>query len=151
MTFFTTKYRNALHSQYFVVLGAQFWTGLSNRCTFGLDNQLVGTFAPPTELEINRFQHLPFGELVWHLSTQVNSGLLATQITGFEPRRDKSRWFIPCLVYALLYLSNASKTVTLDTLSHWYDSVCKHTCSPFSRRPLLRWPRTVETGLLIKW
>ena len=151
MTFFTTKYRNALHSQYFVVLGAQFWTGLSNRCTFGLDNQLVGTFAPPTELEINRFQHLPFGELVWHLSTQVNSGLLAVYITAFDLRRDKFRWLIPCLVYAMFYPVIYSNLLNLANLSPNSDSFCMHTCSPFSRKPLLRQPRMVKTGLLINW
>ena len=53
-------------------------TGLSNRCTFGLDNLLSGIFAHDTELNINRFWPSPFGELTWHLRTQVNNGLLAT-------------------------------------------------------------------------
>ena len=30
------------------------FTGLSNRCTFALANQLAGSFAPATELELDR-------------------------------------------------------------------------------------------------
>ena len=37
----------------------------------------------------------PSRELVWHLSTQVNNGFLAVQITVFDPRRGNRRCFIP--------------------------------------------------------
>ena len=50
--------------------------GLSNRCTFGLANRLAGRFSPATDLYLNRFWPSPFGELVCHLGTQVNNGLL---------------------------------------------------------------------------
>ena len=43
---------------------------------FGLANQLAGIFASATELDLKRFRPLSFGELVWHLSTQVNNDLL---------------------------------------------------------------------------
>ena len=43
----------------------------------------------------------------------------------------------------------SSNLAILDTLSPWYDSVCMHTCSPLLRKPLVRWCRTVETGLLL--
>ena len=102
--------------------------GLRNRCTFGLANLLAGSFAPATELELNRFRTLPFRELVWHLITQVNNGLLAAYITVFDLRRDKRRCFIPCLFFALVYLSIASNIVTLATLSPWSNSVCTYTC-----------------------
>ena len=49
---------------------------LSNRCMFGLANQQDGRYAPATELEFIMFFPLPFGGLVWHLSTQVNEGNL---------------------------------------------------------------------------
>ena len=52
-------------------------TGLRNQCTFGLANRLYESFVPVTELELNMFWPLPFGELVWHLSTQVNNVLLS--------------------------------------------------------------------------
>ena len=42
-----------------------------------LSNQQDGRYISATELEINRFWPLPFGELVWHLSTQVNYSDLA--------------------------------------------------------------------------
>ena len=148
---YTTKYINTLRSHYFVIRVARFWTRLSNWCTFRLANRLAGIFAPTTELDLNRFQPLPFGELVWHLSTQVNNGLLSTYINVFKPRRDKRRCFIPCLVYALVYLSISSNLFNLATLSPRFDSVCMHTHSLFSRKPLLRWHKMVETGLLIKW
>ena len=125
--------------------------GLSNRCTFGLANWLYENFAPSTELELNRFRPSPFRELVWHLSTQVNNGLLAACITVFDPRRDKRRCFISCLFYALIYPRISSNLVTLDTLIPKYESICTHTCSPFLRKPPLRWHRTVKTGLLINW
>ena len=35
--------------------------------------------------------------------------------------------FIPFLVYALVYMSNDSNRLTMDTLSHWSDSFCAHT------------------------
>ena len=111
---------------------------LSNWCTFGLANGLDGSFVPATELDLNRFRPLPFRELVWHLSTQVNNGLLADYITIFDPSRDKCRCFIPFLVYDLVYLSIGSNLVTLDILSSSSESVYTHTCSPFSRKLLLR-------------
>ena len=60
---------------------------------------------------------MPFGELVWHLSTQVKNIDIAAYITVFDSRRDKRRLFIPFQVYALVYPSIASNLVTLDTLS----------------------------------
>ena len=51
--------------------------GLSNRCTFGLANQQAGRYTPTTELEIIGFCPSPFGELVWHPSTQVSVSYLA--------------------------------------------------------------------------
>ena len=63
------------------------------------------------------FQPFPFGELMWHLSTQVNNGFLAAFIAFLNLRRDKRRSFISCLVYVLVYLGIASNLVTLDTLS----------------------------------
>ena len=86
-----------------------------------------------------------------HLSIQVNNSLLVVLITVFDPRRDKRKCFIPVLVYALVYPSIASNLVTFITLSPKSDSVYTHTCYPFSRKPLLRWSRTAETGLLINW
>ena len=111
---------------------------LSNQFTFGLANQLAGRFVPATELEITRSRTSPFGDLVWHLMTQVNNGLLAAYITDFDPKRDKRRCFIPCLVYALAYLSIASNLVTLATISPRSECVCTHICSPFSKKPLLK-------------
>ena len=99
---------------------------------------MAGSFARSTELELNMFQPSPFGDLVCHLSTQVNTGLLSAYITIFDPRRDKRRFFIPYLVYALIYPSIASKLVTLDNLSPWSDYVCTYTSSPLSRKTLLR-------------
>ena len=106
-------------------------TGLNNRCTFGLSNRLDGRFTPATELELNRFRPLAFGELVCHLSTQVNNGLLAAYITVFDLRRGNRRCFIQSLVYDLVYPGSASNLVKLATLSPRYDYVCTHTCSPF--------------------
>ena len=57
----------------------------------------------------------------------------------------------PLLVYDLVYLSISSNLVYLANLSPKSDSVYKHNFSPFLRKPLLRLPRTVETGLLINW
>ena len=90
---------------------------------FGLDNWLDGSFAPATELELNMFRPLPFGELVYHLIKQVNNGLLDAYITVFDLRRDNRRCFIPCLVYALVYPSISSNLVTLVTLSPRNESV----------------------------
>ena len=102
-------------------------TGLSNRCTLGLANQQAGNYISATELDINRFRPLPFGELVSHISTQVNGIYLADYITVFNPRRDELRCFIPFLVYALVYPSIASNLVILATLIHWSYSVCMYT------------------------
>ena len=113
-------------------------SGVSNRCTFGLENQQAGSYSLATELELIRFWHLPFGGLVWHLITQVNDGILAAYITVFDPRRGKRRRFIPFLGYYLVYPIISSNLVTLATLSPWYDYVCTHTCSPFLRKPLFR-------------
>ena len=104
-----------------------------------------------TELDLNSFRPSPFRELVCHLSTQANNGLLDIYIAVFEQRRDKRRCFIPYLVYSLVYTSIASKHVTLATLSPRSDSVCARICSPFSRKPLSRRPRMVKTRLLINW
>ena len=61
--------------------------GISNWWKFGLYDQLAGSFTPATELEINRFWTLPFGEFVWHLSTQVNNKFPADYIkTWSSPR-----------------------------------------------------------------
>ena len=43
----------------------------------GLSNRLAGRFELATELELNWFRPLPLGELVRHLSTQVNNGILS--------------------------------------------------------------------------
>ena len=48
--------------------------GVSNRCTFLLANQQAGENIPATELKLDRFRHFPLGDLVWHLSKQVNYG-----------------------------------------------------------------------------
>ena len=53
-------------------------TGLINWCTFWLSNQLAGKYISATELELNRFRPFTLGELVWHLSTQVNDSDLDT-------------------------------------------------------------------------
>ena len=94
---------------------------------------------------------MPFGELVHHLSTQVNDGDLDSYIIVFEQSRGKSRYFIPFLVYALVCLSITSNLVTLDTLSPCYDYFCKHTCSPFLTNTIFRQHSMVETGILIHW
>ena len=57
--------------------GVVSFPGLSNRCTFGLENQQAGSYAPATEFDLIMFRTLIFWELVWHLSTQVNNGDLA--------------------------------------------------------------------------
>ena len=130
----TEKYTRGFEHYYYIYR----CPGLSNLCKLGLSNRLNGSFATATQLELNLFWPSPLGELVWHLSTNVNNGLLAAYITVFYPRRDKHRCFIPCLVYALIYPSIASNPVTLATLLTRYGSVCTHTCSLLSRKPLLR-------------
>ena len=50
---------------------------LSKQCRFRFANRLAERYITATELEINRFRPFPFGELVWHLITQVNDGILA--------------------------------------------------------------------------
>ena len=102
-------------------------TGLSNRCTFGLANQLAGIYTPTTELEFIRFCPLPLGDLVFHLITQMNNGIIAAYITVFDLRRGNRRRFIPFLVYDMVYPSIASNLVILATLSPWSNSVCTHT------------------------
>ena len=124
-------------------------TGLSNWCMFGFFNQQAGSYAPSTELELITFRPFPFWDPVWHLITQVNDGDLAAYITDFYPRRGKRRRFITFLVYALVYPSIASNLVTLATLSPWSNCVRTHSCSPFSRKPLLRQHRTSRTGILL--
>ena len=51
--------------------------GLSNRCTFALANGLAGRFISRYWVSWIGFGLRPSRELVWHLSTQVNNGLLA--------------------------------------------------------------------------
>ena len=125
--------------------------GLINRCTYGLAKQKSGSHTPATELELIGFWHFPFRDLVWHLSIQVNNGLLADYIAVFDLRRGKSRRFIPFLVYALVYPSISNNLVTLATLSPWSEFFCTHTFSPFLSKALLRWHRTVKTRQLINW
>ena len=127
----------------FVSAGVGRWSGLINRCNFGLANKQAGKYISATELELIRFRDFPLGDIVWHLSTQLNDSDLDAYIIAFGTSRDKSRRFITFLVYALLYPSIPSNLVTLDTLSPWYDSIYAHTCSPLLRKPLLRWHRTV--------
>ena len=45
---------------------------LSNWCMLVLAKQQAGKYISATELYLNRFWHLPFGELVWNIITQVN-------------------------------------------------------------------------------
>ena len=65
-----------------------------------------------------RFWPLPFGDILWHLSTQVNDGLIAAYITAFDPREGNCRRFIPFLVYALVYMIISNNHMDLATLSH---------------------------------
>ena len=109
--------------------------GLSSCCTFGLYNQLAGSYAPATELELIMFRPLPLRGIVRNLITQVDGGILAAYITVFDLRRGKSKRFTPFIIFSLVYMSISSNLVTLDTLSTWYDSVHMHTCSPFLRNP----------------
>ena len=94
---------------------------------------------------------MPFGELMWYLSTQVNGSILSAYTIVFDLNRGNLRQFIPFLVYALAYPSIASNLVTLATPIPWSDFVYTHTCSNFLRKTLLRWYRRVKTGLLINW
>ena len=123
--------------------------GWSNRCTFWLKNQQSRKYISATELELNRFQTLDLGDLVRHLSTQVNDSYIAAYTNVFDPRRDKRSWSIPFLVYALVYPIIACNLVTLDTLSPWSEYFCTHTCSPLLSKLILMWHSTVETGILI--
>ena len=70
------------------------FTGLSNQCTFGLDNQQDRRYAPDTELERIEFQPFPSSELVWQLSTQVNDGIIAAYMNVFDPGRGRRRRFM---------------------------------------------------------
>ena len=90
---------------------------------FVLSNQLSGRYTPATELDLIRFWPSPLGDLVWHLITQVNDGLLAAYIIVFDPRRVKRRHFIQFMVYALVCMSLSSNLVALATLIPWFDSV----------------------------
>ena len=125
--------------------------GWSNCCKFWLDNKQAVKYISSTELELNSFCHLPLGDLVWHLITQLNDSDISTYINLFDLRRDNHRCFIPFLVYDLVYPGIADSLVTLSTLSPWSDSFCSHTWSPFLIKPLLGWHRTFEIGLLINW
>ena len=75
---------------------------------------------------------------MWHLSTQVNGGILAEYISIFDVRRGKHRRFIILMVYALVYPIISSNLVNLATLSPWSDYVCLPTCYLSLRKPLLR-------------
>ena len=130
----TEKYKKGFEHYFYICK----FTGLRKRCVFGLATKISGRFSTSTELEINRFRALPFGDVVWKLIPKVNSGLLAAYITVFDSRREKRRWFIPYLVFTLVYTIISSNLVTLATLSHRSGSVCTHTCSPFSRKPFLK-------------
>ena len=58
--------------------------GLSKWCKIGSANQQAGKYISATELELNRFRPLPLGDLVWHLSTQVNNSDIAAYVTVFD-------------------------------------------------------------------
>ena len=47
---------------------------------FASANRLGGRFVSATELDIIMFRTSPFGELVWYLSTHVNTVFLAAYI-----------------------------------------------------------------------
>ena len=70
-------------------------TGLSSLCMFALAHGLSGRFISCYWVSWIGFAFRPSRELVWHLSTQGNNGLLAVYINVFDPRRGKCRWFIP--------------------------------------------------------
>ena len=104
--------------------------GRSNWQTFGFDNRLVGRFSPATELEFNRFWPLPFREIMWHLSTQVNGIFLAAYIT-VNPKSG-----LELVLHALSgYLHGLSKyywyPCELGFPSPWSNSVCMHNCPKF--------------------
>ena len=107
--------------------GVRSCPGLSNWCTFGFSNQQTGRYAPATELELIMFQPFPSGEIVCHIITKVNNGIIAAYITVFDLMRGNRRYFILFIVYSLVYPSIASNLVKLATLSPWYDSVHTHT------------------------
>ena len=111
----------------------------------------LGAFHPLLSRILIGFALLPspFGELVRHLITQVKICLLFTYITVFDPKRGNHRYFIPFLVYDLVYPSIYINLATLATLSPWSDSVRTHTCFPFLRKPLLRWHMMFETWIII--
>ena len=111
----------------------------------------MGYKTPTTVLELIRFWPLNSEEILWHLSTQVNGGLIASYINVFDPRRDKHMCFILFLVYAVIYPIIASNLEILATLSPWSDSVFMYTLYPLLRKPLLRRYSTVNTRLLINW
>ena len=128
------------------ITGVVICPGLSNRCTFGLANQQYESYNPATELEIIRFRPLPSRDLVWHLSTKLNNGIIAAWISVSDLKRGKHKRFIPFLIYALLYPSISSNLVNLATLIPWFDSVCMYTYFPFLRNPLLMWHMMVKPG-----
>ena len=96
---------------------------LSNRGMFWLDKQIYSIYTPTTYLELSRSRPLTLGNLMWHVSTQVNNSILAASIIVFDQSRGKLMRFITFLVYALLYTGITSNLVTFDTLSPWSDSV----------------------------
>ena len=55
--------------------------GLSNRCTFAFANSLAGWFISRYWASLIGLGLRPSRELVWHLSTQGNNGLLVVYIT----------------------------------------------------------------------
>ena len=132
-------------------VGVVSFTVTRNHCTLVLTNQQAGSYVPATESDIIRFWTLPFGYLMWHLSTNVNNCLIAAYITVFEQRRCNHRSAILFMVYVLFYTSIASNLVILDIQIPWSDSLYTYTWPPFSMKTLLRWHRTVETRLLINW
>ena len=68
---------------------------LRNRCTFALANGLAGRNISRYWVSLIDFGLRPSRELVWHLSTKANNGLLAVYITVFDPRRGKRRCLTP--------------------------------------------------------
>ena len=82
--------------------------------------QPIGRYIhPATELELIRFRPLPLGQILWHLSTQVNGVIIAAYMYVFEPRRGKRRSFINFMVYSLVYPSISSNLVALATTIPW--------------------------------
>ena len=70
-------------------------SSLSNRCTFSLANGFYGRFISRYWVSWIGFGLCPSRQLVWHLSTQVNIGILDVYITVFDPRRGKRGCFMP--------------------------------------------------------